>query len=62
MIIFIKKNMMVLVGILIGAIAGYLYWKLAGCSSGTCPITSNPVRSSLNKALSGGLLSGILKN
>lgn len=24
-----------------GIIAGYLYWNFVGCTSGTCPITSN---------------------
>ncbi len=24
----------------VGAVGGYLYWKFAGCTSGTCPIKS----------------------
>ena len=27
---------------LIGALGGYAYYYFVGCSSGTCPITSNP--------------------
>jgi hypothetical protein len=26
----------------LGAAAGYLYYAFIGCSTGTCPITSNP--------------------
>ncbi len=29
-------------GITIGAVAGFLYYLLVGCSSGSCPITSSP--------------------
>ena len=32
----------VALGVLVGAAAGYAYYRLVGCSSGTCPITSNP--------------------
>lgn len=28
--------------ILLGAGVGYLYYKVVGCSTGACPITSNP--------------------
>jgi hypothetical protein len=27
---------------LIGALGGYAYYYFVGCSTGTCPITSNP--------------------
>jgi hypothetical protein len=27
--------------VVLGAIAGYLYWRFVGCISGTCPIISN---------------------
>ena len=30
-------------GIIIGAVAGYLYYHFVGCSSGTCAITSKPL-------------------
>jgi hypothetical protein len=29
-------------GIILGGIAGFLYYYFVGCASGTCPITSNP--------------------
>ena len=48
-----------LIGITLGAIAGFLYWKFVGCSSGTCMITSNPFNSSLYGAVMGFLVAGI---
>lgn len=43
-------------GIIVGAIAGYLYYYYVGCVSGTCSITSRPLNSSLYGALMGGLV------
>jgi hypothetical protein len=43
-------------GIIIGAVAGYLYYFYVGCFTGTCAITSKPLNSSLYGALMGGLL------
>ena len=56
MIILIKKNAIMLIGVVIGLIAGYLYYKFIGCSSGTCLITSKPLNSTLYGGLMGGLL------
>jgi hypothetical protein len=35
-------NWKALVGMILGAIAGYIYYIQVGCKSGSCPITSNP--------------------
>jgi hypothetical protein len=43
-------------GIFAGAVGGYLYYRFVGCSSGTCPITSKPLNSTLYGAMMGGLL------
>jgi len=48
-------------GAIVGAIAGYLYWKYVGCLSGTCSITSKPINSTLYFALMGALLFGMFK-
>ena len=53
---FILKYKLTIIGILIGAIGGYLYYHFVGCASGTCAITSKPVNSTLYGALMGGLL------
>lgn len=53
---FIKKNILVIVGVLVGAIGGFLYWKFIGCASGTCAITSKPLNSTAYGAVMGGLL------
>lgn len=53
---FLKNNLILLIGIPIGAAAGFLYWHQVGCATGTCPITSSPVNSTLYGALMGGLL------
>ncbi|NJK95602.1 MAG: hypothetical protein HC905_12475 [Bacteroidales bacterium] len=36
-----------------GALAGFLYYYYIGCTSGTCPITSNPYISTFWGALLG---------
>ncbi len=56
-----KQNMFYLVGGLVGAIAGYIYWQQVGCVSGTCMITSKPVNSTLYGTLMGSLLFGMFK-
>jgi Family of unknown function (DUF6132) len=45
-----------LLGIALGALGGWLYWRFVGCANGTCAITSSPVNSTLYGALMGGLL------
>ncbi|MEI6576579.1 MAG: hypothetical protein WCO63_10410 [Bacteroidota bacterium] len=32
-------------GLILGGIAGFLYYHYVGCASGTCAITSNPISS-----------------
>ena len=59
---FLEKHRIVLAGILIGGLAGYLYYAYVGCSSGTCSITSKPINSSLYGSLLGGLLGSSLSN
>jgi hypothetical protein len=58
---FFKNNLLPIIGIIIGAIAGYLYWKHVGCASGTCMITSKPLNSTLYGGLMGYLVGSIFK-
>lgn len=46
-----------ILGMVIGGAAGFAYYKLVGCSTGTCPITSNPWVSTLYGAAMGALVS-----
>ncbi len=45
-----------LIGIIIGAVAGYAYYYFVGCASGTCPITSKPLNSTMYGAIMGALI------
>lgn len=53
---FILKYKLTIIGIIVGAIGGYLYYHFVGCASGTCAITSKPLNSTLYGAMMGGLL------
>ena len=55
------KNRLYVIGALLGALAGLLYWNFVGCSSGTCMITSKPINSTLYGATMGALLLGTFK-
>ena len=59
--IFIRKNLLTIIGIPLGAIAGFLYWKFVGCNTGTCAITSNPINSTLYGSVMGGLVFSMFK-
>lgn len=56
---WVLKNKLSIIGIIFGAIAGFMYWKFVGCASGTCMITSKPINSTLYGALMGYLLLNI---
>lgn len=53
---FIKENLLTIIGVAIGMLAGYFYWQQIGCVSGTCAITSSPINSTAYGAMMGGLL------
>jgi hypothetical protein len=58
---FIKKNLLKIIGILVGGIGGFAYYYFVGCANGTCPITSNPYISVIYGALMGYLLLDMFK-
>ena len=53
-----QKN---IAGLILGALGGFLYYRLVGCNSGGCAITSNPYISILWGAAMGYLLADIFK-
>ena len=57
----LKKYSLTIIGIIFGAIGGYLYYKYVGCISGTCTITSKPINSTLYGALMGGLVGNLFQ-
>lgn len=58
---WISKNKLYLIGGIVGAVAGFLYWKYVGCLTGTCAITSNPVRSTLYFSVLGAMVFSLFK-
>lgn len=43
-------------GIVIGGALGSAYYQFIGCTSGSCPLTSHPVMSTLYGMILGGLI------
>ncbi len=58
---FILKYKLTILGVVLGALGGFAYYHYIGCASGTCPITSRPLNSTLYGALMGGLLFNIFQ-
>ena len=56
---FLLDHKLTIIGLFIGSVAGFLYYHYIGCASGTCPITSKPLNSTLYGAMMGGLLLNI---
>ncbi|MBN1294239.1 MAG: YtxH domain-containing protein [Candidatus Latescibacteria bacterium] len=48
-----------IVGPVAGAAVGFVYYKFIGCSSGACPITSNPWASMIYGAILGFMIAGM---
>lgn len=45
-----------ILGVIIGGGLGFAWYRLIGCSSGTCPLLSNPYTSILYGMILGGLM------
>ena len=61
MIAFLKKHILLFIGIVIGGLGGFLYYYFVGCTSGTCAITSKPINSTIYGMILGGLLADFLR-
>ena len=46
----------IIIEIVLGGGLGFAYYKFVGCPSGTCPLTSNPVISTIYGAVLGVLV------
>jgi len=58
---FLFQYKLLSLGVVLGAVAGFLYWKFVGCNSGTCMITSKWHNSTAYGAVMGGLFLSIFK-
>lgn len=58
---FFKREWITITGGITGALGGYLYWFYIGCNSGSCPITSSPLNSSLYGIVLGALFFSLFK-
>lgn len=50
-----------LLGAVLGSVAGFAYYKFIGCSTGTCPLTSNPIISTIYGGVLGALVASSLR-
>jgi len=46
------------IGVVVGGLLGYGAYRFIGCSSGACPMTSNPWVSTIVGMVIGGLFAG----
>lgn len=58
--IFLFFTIFSALGLILGALGGYLYYRTVGCSTGTCAITSSPYISTLWGAIMGYLIGDLL--
>jgi hypothetical protein len=58
---FLFQNKLLIIGVVLGSVAGFLYWHFVGCNSDACMITSKWHNSTFYGAVMGGLFFSIFK-
>lgn len=58
---FLKNNITQIIGVVLGIVGGYIYYRSVGCTSGSCAITSNVWLSMAWGAAAGYLIAGMFK-
>jgi hypothetical protein len=58
---FVRKNLSQIIGIVLGIVGGYIYYRTVGCSSGSCTISGNVWLSMSWGAAAGYLAGGMLR-
>lgn len=58
---WLKQNYLYLIGGVIGAIIGYIYWSYKVCNSEACALNSTPFPMTINFALLGAIALNFLK-
>ncbi len=59
---FLKKNSLIIGGLVIGSALGYAYYHYIGCHTGHCAITSKPLNSTIYGAITGALFLSLFDN
>jgi hypothetical protein len=50
----------IVIGVIVGGVFGFLFYRFIGCKTGACVIVGNPYLSTLYWAFLGGLVANIL--
>jgi len=50
----------IVIGVLIGGVLGFANYKFIGCSTSTCPLSSNPWIATCYGMVLGGLVGGMV--
>lgn len=59
--VLLRKYLLTIVGVFVGALVGWLYWFNIGCENGLCTIKSDPWNMTAYGALMGGLVFDMLR-